>query len=92
MAKDMGADPLIRSTAARLRQLEEIRLLLRSLDQVVAELTPADKLILQKLVLHPESGNASLLAELLEVEETTLYRRRAKVLRRLGKVIGGAEE
>ena len=92
MAKDMGTDPLIRSTAARLRQLEEIRLLLHSLDQVVAELTPADKLILQKLVLHPESGNASLLAELLEVEETTLYRRRAKVLRRLGKVIGGTEE
>ena len=83
----MGSASLIRNTARRLRQLEQQRLQLEMVDATVAQLPPADKLILQKLILYPERGNISLLAQLLELDETTLYRRRAALLHRLSQLL-----
>lgn len=67
----------------RLRQLEASRTVLQQLDEEVALLPPADKLIYQKLILYPERGNAELLCQLLEIEPPTLYRRRTRLLQQL---------
>ena len=64
----------------RLQELEAARHRLAILDQAVALLSPADKLILQKLILYPEQGNAELLCQLLEMEPATLYRHRNNLL------------
>jgi len=69
-----------RALCRRLRELEAARRQLAVLDEAVALLPPADKLILQKLILCPEKGNAALLCQLLEMEPCTLYRRRNRLL------------
>jgi hypothetical protein len=83
----MEAAALRRETMRKLQQLEATRQLLARLDQELAQLSPADKLIYQKLILYPEKGNPALLAELLELERPTLYRHRDKLLRTLSTLL-----
>ena len=79
----MAAAAITEATLLRLRQLEEARRQLQQLDEAVALLSPADKLIYHKLILHPERGNAALLCQLLELEIATIYRRRTRLLQQL---------
>ena len=50
LAKDMGADPLIRSTAARLRQLEEIRLQIAQLEGSQTEASEATAALTENMM------------------------------------------
>jgi predicted transcriptional regulator len=79
----MAAAAVNEEMVQKLQQLEETRQQLEALDQAVALLSPADKLIYQKLILSPQRGNTELLCQLLEKEKSTLYRRRARLLQRL---------
>lgn len=45
-------------------------------------LTPVERLVLEKLCIHPVMGNADRLCQLLGCEKTTVYRRRANALTR----------
>lgn len=83
----MGTAALNGALVRRLQQLDQSREYLRRLDEAVALLSPADKLIYHKLILHPEMGNADRLCQLLELEERALYYRRQKLLQRLSPLL-----
>jgi len=69
--------------------LERAQLLrdwLRQVDAALGQLSPAERLILQKLILEREQGNPALLCQLLEMEPATLYRKRTQLLKKLQKL------
>ena len=67
----------------QLQQLEAQRQQIRTLEEGLQQLSPEERLILQKLIILPERGNVALLCQLLNVEECTVYRRKQKALERL---------
>ena len=71
------------SVKEQLQRLERIREWVRQADRILGELSPAERLILQKLILKPEKGNAALLCQLLEMEQATVYRKRQQLLQKL---------
>ena len=72
---------------ARLRQLEKMRLQVEAMDRALAQLTREECNIIATLFLHPQRNNIDYLCEKLEVERTTVYRRRDKALKKLGHIL-----
>lgn len=80
----MGRDDVVK----QLRQLKQMRLQVARLEEAMAELTEEECNILATLYLHPKRNNVDKLCEMLEVERTTVYRRRDKALKKLGDFLG----
>lgn len=80
----MGRDEVVK----QLRQLKQMRLQVARLEEAMAELTEEECNILATLYLHPKRNNVDKLCEMLEVERTTVYRRRDKALKKLGDFLG----
>ena len=72
---------------ARLRQLEKMRLQLDAMDSALKQLSEEERNIIATLFLHPRRNNIDYLCEKLEVERTTVYRRRDKALKKLGDIL-----
>ena len=51
-------------------------------DRALAALTPEEKLILHRLYVYPERGSLDRLCTDLEVEQSSIYRKRDKALRK----------
>lgn len=70
---------------AWVRQVEDMRQQVQSFDCSVQALTPEERLVLDMLVRHPAKGNVQKLCQILEVEESSIYRRREKALGKLAR-------
>ena len=86
--KDRGADP------AELEHLkhrqQEILFVLEQLDRGLSALTEEERLILDKMYIHPVKGMTMALCDALEVELATVYRRRNKALAKLSRAMPAA--
>ena len=71
----------------RLRALEVLREQVAQLDQALGQLTPSERLIIQKTVLEPGRNHVKVLCQLLDVEVATVYRRREKALKKLEQLL-----
>ena len=71
----------------RLRRMESLQLELQMLQQAMQVLTPEERLVVQMLVIAPERNAADKLCQLLEVERSSVYRRRERALKKLGEVL-----
>ena len=67
-----------------LRQLPKLRLQVEKIENALEALDEEECNILATIYLHPQKNNIDLLCEKLEVERTTVYRRRDKALKKLG--------
>ena len=70
-----------------LRQLPVLRRQVEKIENALAALTEEECNILATLYLHPKRNNVDKLCEKLEVERTTVYRRRDRALKRLGSLL-----
>ena len=77
-----------RSHVAQLLRVYPVqRLEVEQLELGLQALTPVQRLVVEKLCIHPAVGNAERLCEILGCEKTTVYRHRTKALEQLAKII-----
>ena len=67
----------------RLRQLDALRRRVRETEQAMAVLSPEERLVAERLFVHPYKGNVQVLCQELELEKSSIYRRREAVLQKL---------
>lgn len=70
----------------RLKSMELQRQQVEELEQALRQLTPAQQLVLHKLLVDREP--MAVLCQLLEVEPATVYRWKDKALSRLEEILG----
>ena len=58
----------------------------------MSALSPQEKLILHRLYIYPESGSLERLCKELEVETSSIYRRRDKALKHFTMAYYGIDE
>lgn len=74
------------------RQLKEAGLWVSQVDEALDILSDEEKMVLERLFIHPVKGAMSALSEQLNIDKTTVYRRRDKALRRFTIALYGAVE
>lgn len=62
---------------------------LRIADRALSALTPEEKLILHRLYIYPERGGLDRLCQELKVEQSSIYRKRDKALRKFTYALYG---
>ena len=80
-------------TLSRLRNLPCLQQQLQAVETALQELTPEERLVAQLMLIAPQKGNADRLCEMLELERSSIYRRRQSVLTKLSRTLyppGGA--
>ena len=73
--------------AEKLRNMEAARQELERLERALGELNPEERLVAEYMLISPERGNIRRLGQLLGVEQSSVYRRREKVLEKIAKGI-----
>lgn len=74
------------------RRLKEARLWVSMVDKALAVLTEDERLVLDKFYIHQAKGSVGSLCELLNVEQSTVYRKRDNALRRFTIALYGVTE
>ena len=74
------------------RRLKEARLWLSQVDKALAVLDDEERLILDKFYIHRAKGNVGDLCERLNVEQSTVYRKRDNALRLFTIALYGVTE
>ena len=72
--------------------LEQAHLWLQSTDRALTALTNEEKLILHRLYIYPEKGGLDRLCKELDVESSSIYRRRDRALKHFTLAFYGIEE
>ena len=65
---------------------------LKITDGALAALTPEEKLILHRLYICPEKGSLDKLCQGLQVEKSSIYRKRDKALQKFTYALYGITE
>ena len=73
--------------AEKLKNMEALRKELAALEEALGELNPEERLVAEFLIISPQKGNAQRLCEILGVEQSSVYRRRKRVLEKIAKAI-----
>ncbi|MBR6678305.1 MAG: hypothetical protein IKL23_06215 [Oscillospiraceae bacterium] len=81
----MRRDEVIRM----LRQVEPARLFLGKMEDALGCLDEEQRDILEVMFLRPKAGAADFLCEKLDIERSSVYRRRDKALRCLANLLQG---
>ena len=84
----MTKEDKVETMEGRLRSFGEQRRQVREMERALALLTPAERLVLDRLVIHRERGAAQVLCQLLEVEPATVYRYKKQALEKLRRALG----
>ena len=74
------------------KNLESARLRVRQLEGAMQVLTPEERLVIHRMCVVGEKGAAQTLCQILQVEQSSVYRRRDRALRKLGNAMGGMEK
>lgn len=73
------------------KQLENVREEVLWLQRLQRYLTPEERLLLDRLFIHKRKGCVDELCQLLHVEKSSIYRRRARLLDKLVQYTFGGE-
>ena len=80
--------------AKRLQNMEQVRQRvvqmqkeLKILGNALQELNPEERLVAEFLLVNPQRGNVQRLCEILQVEQSSIYRRRERVLEKIANAI-----
>lgn len=88
---DLQMDRLVRQKELQ-KALTQVRSWLRTVNRALAALTPEEKLILHRLYIYPERGNIDRLCGELNVEQSSVYRKRDKALKKFTLALYGKTE
>ena len=75
------------AVAEKLRNMEAARQELERLEMALGELNPEERLVAEYTLISPERGNIRRLCELLGVEQSSVYRKKERVLEKIAKGI-----
>ena len=73
--------------AQKLKNMEQTRRELEYRETALGELSPEERLVAEYLLISPERGKVRRLCEILQVEQSSVYRRREKVLEKIARSI-----
>jgi len=73
-------------------RLDQTRLWVSATDRALAALTDEERLVLDRLYLHPARGNVDRLCQDLNVEKSAVYDRRDRALRHFTVALFGTSE
>lgn len=76
-----------RDVILRLKGFLEQRRQVQAIEKALQELTPAERIILDRMVMRRRKGAGQELCQLLEVEIATLYRYRARALEKVQEAL-----
>ena len=88
---DLQMDRLVRQKELQ-KALTQVRSWLRTVNRALAALTPEEKLILHRFYIYPERGNIDRLCGELNVEQSSVYRKRDKALKKFTLALYGKTE
>lgn len=71
------------------RTLEQARLWIKSVSRALTVLSPQEKLVLTRLYIYPEKGAVQQLCQELEMEQSTVYRKRDAALEKFTLALYG---
>ena len=74
------------------RRLKEARLWVSMVDKALEVLSDEERLVLDKFYIHQSKGNVGELCRLLNVEQSTVYRKRDNALRRFTIALYGVTD
>ena len=74
-------------TLYRLQNFTCQRQQVQAVEQALQELTPEERLVAQMMLICPQKGNADRLCQMLELERSSIYRRRQIVLSKLSNTL-----
>lgn len=74
------------------RRLKEARLWVSMVDKALNILTDEERLVLERLFIHPMKSSMGALSEQLSIDKTTVYHRRDSALRKFTIALYGATE
>lgn len=72
--------------------LKQVKLWLSTADRAMGVLTPEEKLILHRLLIYPQPHAIEQLCRELEIEQSTLYRRRDQAIQNFTLALYGISE
>lgn len=75
------------AVARKLKNMEQTRRELEMLEKALGELNPEERLVAEFLLISPEKGNVQRLCQMLGVEQSSMYRRRDRVMEKIAKAI-----
>lgn len=70
----------------RLRELDGLRCAVGITEQALQVLTPEERMVVDRLYIHPQKRAVQELCELLELEPSSIYRRKDSAIEKLAKV------
>ena len=73
--------------AEKLRNMGQLRQELEALERALGELNPEERLVAEYMLISPERGNIRRLGQLLGVEQSSVYRRRERVLEKIAQAL-----
>lgn len=73
--------------AERLQNMGQVRQELERLERALGELSPEERLVAEYLLISPVRGNVQRLCEILQVEQSSIYRKKEKVLQKIAEAI-----
>lgn len=76
-----------REVIRRLQSFFEQRRQVQALEKALQELTPAERVILDRMVMRRRKGAGQELCQLLEMEIATLYRHRDRALEKVREAL-----
>lgn len=76
-----------RDVIRRLKNFLEQRRQVQAMEKALQELTPAERIILDRMVMRRRKGAGQELCQLLEVEIATLYRYRERALEKIREAL-----
>jgi len=76
-----------RDVIRRLKNFLEQRRQVQAMEKALQELTPAERIILDRMVMRRRKGAGQELCQLLEVEIATLYRYRERALEKVREAL-----
>ena len=73
----------------RLREYGVQRQAVEIMDVALQVLTPEERLVAERLLIHPQRGAVQQLCQILNLEQASIYRRRDRVLEKLAQTMHG---
>ena len=83
-------DPMDKAGRQALRQsLKRTRQQVQLLEEALQVLTPEERIVAELMLICPQRGNVQRLCEILQVEQSSVYRRRDRVLKKAAIALFG---
>lgn len=73
----------------QLREFPVLQARVNTMEQALATLTPEERVVANLMLIQPRLNSAQQVCQLLDIERTSAYRIRLRILKKLAVCLGG---